>query len=345
MKKTTPIIIGLAILAVVGFQSIFTVDETEVAIVTTFGEFKASYTDPGLKTKVPFIDSVTKFDKRLQRVDVPPETILTEDKKRIRVDAYARYKIINPLLFFKNLTNETTADSRIGSIVASRLREEIAQDTQDEVISEKRESVMKAVTNTSNLFEISEPEALSMDIGLQSPDLSFFSKSPGDNSFSPVTSDMKAAILNNTLDATIELKYFIPLQDVWGVEIIDVRIKRADFPDEVEASIFERMVAERFRKSSAFRAEGEQQDKEIRAFVDREVEITLETANGQAAITRGEGEALAIEALAEALKSDPEFYGFVRSLEAYENSLDGSTIILDPTSELFKYLETYSNTK
>ena len=345
MKKTTPILIGLAILAVVGFQSIFTVDETEVAIVTTFGEYKASYTDPGLKTKVPFIDSVTKFDKRLQRVDVPPETILTEDKKRIRVDAYARYKIINPLLFFKNLTNETTADSRIGSIVASRLREEIAQDTQDEVISEKRESVMKAVTNTSNLFEISEPEALSMDSGLQSPDLSFFSKSPGDNSFSPVTSDMKAAILNNTLDATIELKYFIPLQDVWGVEIIDVRIKRADFPDEVEASIFERMVAERFRKSSAFRAEGEQQDKEIRAFVDREVEITLETANGQAAITRGEGEALAIEALAEALKSDPEFYGFVRSLEAYENSLDGSTIILDPTSELFKYLETYSNTK
>ena len=345
MKKTTPILIGLAILAVVGFQSIFTVDETEVAIVTTFGEFKASYTDPGLKTKVPFIDSVTKFDKRLQRVDVPPETILTEDKKRIRVDAYARYKIINPLLFFKNLTNETTADSRIGSIVASRLREEIAQDTQDEVISEKRESVMEAVTNTSNLFEISDSEALSMDSGLQSPDLSFFSKSPGDNSFSPVTSDMKAAILNNTLDATIELKYFIPLQDVWGVEIIDVRIKRADFPDEVEASIFERMVAERFRKSSAFRAEGEQQDKEIRAFVDREVEITLETANGQAAITRGEGEALAIEALAEALKSDPEFYGFVRSLEAYENSLDGSTIILDPTSELFKYLETYSNTK
>ena len=345
MKKTTPILIGLAILAVVGFQSIFTVDETEVAIVTTFGEFKASYTDPGLKTKVPFIDSVTKFDKRLQRVDVPPETILTEDKKRIRVDAYARYKIMNPLLFFKNLTNETTADSRIGSIVASRLREEIAQDTQDEVISEKRESVMEAVTNTSNLFEISESEALSMDSGLQSPDLSFFSKSLGDNSFSPVTSDTKAAILNNTLDASIELKYFIPLQDVWGVEIIDVRIKRADFPDEVEASIFERMVAERFRKSSAFRAEGEQQDKEIRAFVDREVEITLETANGQAAITRGEGEALAIEALAEALKSDPEFYGFVRSLEAYENSLDGSTIILDPTSELFKYLETYSNTK
>ena len=301
MKRSTPILIGLVIVAVIALQAIFTVDETEVAIVTTLGEFKASYTQPGLKTKVPFVDSVTKFDKRLQRVDVPPETILTKDKKRIRVDAYARYKIINPLIFFKNLTNEATADSRIGSIVASRLREEIAQDTQDEVISGKRESVMSAVTNA-------------------------------------------AMLLSNNLDAGTEIKYFLPLQDIWGVEIIDVRIKRADFPDEVEASIFERMVAERFRKSSAFRAEGEQQDKEIRAFVDREVEITLETANGQAAITRGEGEALAIEALAEALKSDPEFYGFVRSLEAYEKSLDGSTIILDPTSELFKYLETYSST-
>ncbi|MQG12146.1 MAG: hypothetical protein FI673_01090, partial [SAR202 cluster bacterium] len=223
-------------------------------------------------------------------------------------------------------------------------REEIAQDTQDEVISGKRESIMAAVTNTSNLFEISESEALSMENGLQNSDLSFFTKKEGEDAFNPINTDDTAMLLSNNLEATTEIKYFVPLQDIWGVEIIDVRIKRADFPDEVEASIFERMVAERFRKSSAFRAEGEQQDKEIRAFVDREVEITLETANGQAAITRGEGEALAIEALAEALKSDPEFYGFVRSLEAYEKSLDGSTIILDPTSELFKYLETYSST-
>ena len=344
MKRSTPILIGLVIVAIIALQALFTVDETEVAIVTTLGEFKASYIEPGLKTKVPFVDSVTKFDKRLQRVDVPPETILTKDKKRIRVDAYARYKIINPLIFFKNLTNEATADSRIGSIVASRLREEIAQDTQDEVISGKRESIMAAVTNTSNLFEISQSEALSMENGLQNSDLSFFTKKEDDDAFNPINTDDTAMLLSNTLEATTEVKYFVPLQDIWGVEIIDVRIKRADFPDEVEASIFERMVAERFRKSSAFRAEGEQQDKEIRAFVDREVEITLETANGQAAITRGEGEALAIEALAEALKSDPEFYGFVRSLEAYEKSLDGSTIILDPTSELFKYLETYSST-
>jgi len=341
-KKSTPIIVLVIIIIFIALQAVFTVDEKEIAIVTTFGEFKESYTSPGLKTKVPFIDTVTKFDKRLQRVDVPPETILTSDKKRIRVDAYARYKIINPLLFFKTLTNETTADSRIGSIVASRLREEIAQDTQDDLISEKRDSVMNYVTTTSNLFEISFEEANLLESGLQNQDLYFYLKSPTDSSFNPVDGDQKTLIISRALDSSFEVKYFVPLKDAWGVEIIDIRIKRADFPDEVESSIFERMIAERFEKSSGYRAEGEQKDKEIRANVNKEVEITLETANGSSAITRGEGEALAIEALAEALKSDPEFYGFVRSLEAYENSLSGTTIILDPTSELFKYLESYS---
>ena len=104
-KKITPFIVAFVIVIFVVLQAFFTVDETEVAIVTTFGEFKQSHTNPGLKFKTPFIDQVTKFDKRLQRVDVPPEQILTSDKKRISVDAYARYKIINPLLFFKNLTN------------------------------------------------------------------------------------------------------------------------------------------------------------------------------------------------------------------------------------------------
>ena len=341
-KKTTPIIILVIIIIFIALQSVFTVDEKEVAIVTTFGEYKASYITPGLKTKVPFVDTVTKFDKRLQRVDVPPETILTSDKKRIRVDAYARYKIINPLLFFKTLTNETTADSRIGSIISSRLREEIAQDTQDDLISERRDSVMNYVTTTSNLFEISYEEVYELENGLQYKDLYFYIKSPTDASFNPVNNDQRTLILSNAFDSTYEIKYFVPLQNIWGVEIIDIRIKRADFPDEVESSIFDRMMAERFEKSSAYRAEGEQEDKEIRASVNKEVEVTLETAQGYAAFTRGEGEALAIEALAIALKSDPEFYGFVRSLEAYEKSLKGSTIILDPTSELFRYLESYS---
>ena len=342
-KKVTPIIVLVIIAIFVILQAFFTVDETEVAIVTTFGEYKQSHTNPGLKIKTPFIDQVTKFDKRLQRVDVPPEQLLTSDKKRLSVDAYARYKIISPLIFFKNLTNESTADSRIGSIVASKIREEIAQDTQEEIISAKRESVMNNITTMSNLFEISYLEAQNLDNGLQNIDLSIYTKNPDQSYFTLADNNEIASILTNTLDSTVEQKFYVPLQNIWGVEVIDVRIKRADFPDSVESSIFERMVAERFRKASAFRAEGEEQDKQIRAAVDREVEITLETANGKSAIIRGEGEALAIEALAEALKSDPEFYGFVRSLEAYEIALEkDTTVILDPENELFKYLEKYS---
>ena len=136
-KKLTPIIIVLVIGIFVVLQAFFTVDETEVAIVTTFGEFKQSNTSPGLKMKTPFIDSVTKFDKRLQRVDVPPEALLTSDKKRLSVDAYARYRFINPLVFFKNLTNESTADSRIASIVASKIREEMKEILLQRIINRK----------------------------------------------------------------------------------------------------------------------------------------------------------------------------------------------------------------
>ena len=341
-KKFTPLIVLVIIALFTLFQALFQINETEVAIVTRFGEFRSSYVTPGLKLKVPYIDSVNKFDKRLQRVDVPPESLLTSDKKRIRVDAYARYKILNPLLFFKTLTDETTADSRIASIVASNLREEIALDTQDEVISEKRELVMSFITSNSNKFEISEAEASAYDGGITNEQIMIYTKPEGAPRFSLITAEDKVSLLSEVLPDTTEVKFLIPLQDIWGVEIIDVRIKRADFPDSVESSIFDRMVAERFRKASAFKAEGEQRDKEIRAEVDRLVEITLESARGEAAVLRGEGEKLAIDALAEALSEDPEFYGFVRSLEAYESSLAGSTIILDPDSELFQYLEKYS---
>ena len=341
-KKFTPIIVLVIIIIFTVFQSLFQINETEVGIVTRFGEFRSSYITPGLKMKVPFIDTVTKFDKRLQRVDVPPESLLTSDKKRIRVDAYARYKILDPLLFFKTLTDETTADSRIASIVASNLREEIALDTQDEIISEKREVVMGYITNSSNFFEISEIETGTYDGGISNEQIVLLTKAEGGARFTLITEEDKLSLMSNVLADTIQVKYLIPLYSKWGVEIIDVRIKRADFPESVESSIFERMVAERFRKASAFKAEGEQRDKEIRAEVDRLVEITLETARGEAAILRGEGEKLAIDALAQALSKDPEFYGFVRSLEAYEASLPGSTIILDPNSELFQYLEKYS---
>ena len=190
-KKFTPFIV-LAIIALFTlFQALFQINETEVAIVTRFGEFRSSYVNPGLKLKVPYIDSVNKFDKRLQRVDVPPESLLTSDKKRIRVDAYARYKILNPLLFFKTLTDETTADSRIASIVASNLREEIALDTQDEIISEKREIIMGYITNNSNLFEISETEASTYEGGLSNSQLLIYIKPENGARFTLISEEEK----------------------------------------------------------------------------------------------------------------------------------------------------------
>jgi membrane protease subunit HflC len=189
-KKFTPIIVLVIIIIFTTFQALFQINETEVGIVTRFGEFRSSYITPGLKVKVPFIDTVTKFDKRLQRVDVPPESLLTSDKKRIRVDAYARYKILDPLLFFKTLTDETTADSRIASIVASNLREEIALDTQDEIISEKREIVMGYITNSSNFFEISDIEANTYDGGISNEQIVILTKAEGGARFTLITEEV-----------------------------------------------------------------------------------------------------------------------------------------------------------
>ena len=142
---------------------------------------------------------------------------------------------------------------------------------------------------------------------------------------------------------TSTVSYFRPLVDELGIEIVDVRMKRADFPTEIEASVFARMRAERARIAEGLRAEGTQRDREIRAEVDRDVQIILETANGTSARLRGEAEQEAITILAEALEKAPEFYSFRRSLEAYEKILDGqSLVVLEADSDLFKYLQSSS---
>ena len=145
-KLTIPLIVIIIAIVVVVPQTLFIVDETQLAIVTRFGEFKRSHNNPGLQVKTPFAEQVTTFDKRLLRVDVAPASLLTSDKRNLVIDSYARYKIIDPLVFFKNLRNETLADARVGDIVNSQLRQEVARDLQTEVISETREDIMNQVT-------------------------------------------------------------------------------------------------------------------------------------------------------------------------------------------------------
>ena len=167
MRKTLiPIAVVLVFLFIGLPQVFFVVDETELAIVTRFGAFQRDYQSPGLKIKTPIIENVTKFDKRLLRIDAPPTSLLTKDKKNLVIDAYARYKIVDPLLFFQAIGNELQAESKLGDIVNSRLRDEVAQDDQEEVISEVRELIMNRVTKASNLVDISRQEAINLPGGL-----------------------------------------------------------------------------------------------------------------------------------------------------------------------------------
>lgn len=347
-KVFVPTVIAAIIALIVLPQTFFTVDETQLAIVTRFGEFRRAHNEPGLRVKVPFIDSVTKFDSRLLRADAPPASLLTADKRNLVIDSYARYRIVEPLLFFQRLSSEREAASRVSAIVNSQLRSEVALDLQSDIISETREEVMQRVTVASNRAEISRDEAVLFPDGLNNPEITILLTPLVQDPDSIVrartpTPEEKAALIREENPPEIEgfsVSYFQPLARGFGVEIVDVRIKGADFPIDIASSVFNRMQAERERIASGLRAEGTQRDAEIRADVDRQVEITLETARGRAALLRGEGEGEAITILAAALEQDPEFYDFQRTLEAYRNALDSdTTVLLDSDSDLFKFLQ------
>jgi len=343
-KLTIPLIVIIIAAAIVVPQTLFVVDETQLAIVTRFGEFKRSHRSPGLQVKTPFAEQVTKFDKRLLRVDVAPASLLTADKRNLVIDSYARYRIVDPLVFFKNLRNESGADARVGDIVNAQLRQEVAQDLQHEVISETREDIMHRVTAASNRIEVSRDD-LFRDYGsLDHPAVSVFvDEDTSDTMRSrPATAEELALLASDANPPAMDgfsVTYSASVIEALGIEIIDVRIKRADFPPDIETSVFARMEAERERIASGLRAEGAQRDAEIRAEVDRQVNIILETAEGTSALLRGEAEQEAITILAESLEADPDFYSFRRSLEAYKVFMDSqTTVIIDPESDLLKFL-------
>lgn len=344
-KLTIPLIIIILAVVVVVPQTLFVVDETQLAIVTRFGQFKRSYSSPGLQVKTPFAEEVLKFDSRLLRVDVIPASLLTEDKRNLVIDSYARYRITDPLLFFQSLRNEAGADARVGDIVNAQLRQEVARDLQNEVISETRQNIMDRVTRASNKIESDRSQLVGNPRirTLLSPfvtvtvDEDLTDELPG-----RAATDNEIARLEADGDALtpFSVTYLVDIRELLGIEIVDVRIKRADFPPDIETSVFSRMEAERERIASGLRAEGTQRDSEIRADVDRRVNIILETAMGRSALLRGEGEQEAIKILAESLEKNPEFYAFRRSLEAYKVFMDSqTTVILDPGSDLLKYLQ------
>ena len=283
MKKLSIlIIIALVLAAILVPQILYVVDETQLALVTRFGAPQLpAKTNPGLYTKTPFVEKVTYFEKRLLLFDAPPEDLLTADKKRLRIDVYARGKITDPLRFFETVITQDRARSRAIDIIASELRSEIGLDDQSDIIKTTREDIMNRVRDR-----------------------------------------------------------VIPQLAEFGLTIVDVRIKRADFPDEIADSVYARMRAERVRIANRERAEGQEVDLEKRATVDREaIEITS-SAEKEADIIRGTGEATAIKVYAQALARDPEFYTFLRTLDAYKKFLtENTTVVLPTNSDLFQYLQ------
>jgi len=343
-KLIIPLIVIIIAIVIVVPQTLFVVDETQMAIVTRFGEFKRSHTTPGLQMKTPFAEQVTKFDKRLLRVDVAPASLLTSDKRNLLIDSYARYRIVDPLIFFKNLRNETLADARVGDIVNSQLRQEVARDLQTEVISETREDIMDQVTKDSNRIEITRRDVFEVFEGIHDPFVTVRIDEDANDEVRPrLATDQELIILESDASpeslAGLNITYFASIRKALGIVIVDVRIKRADFPPDIETSVFSRMEAERERIASGLRAEGSQRDSEIRANVDRQVNIILETAEGTSALLRGQAEQEAIEILAKSLEKNPDFYSFRRSLEAYKVIMDSkTTVILDPDSDLLRFL-------
>ena len=295
MPKGLKYAIGLVVLIIIAVivipQFLFTVDETNQALVLRFGEFNREVREPGLKTKIPFIETVTKYEKRLLRFDAPPETLITLDKKNLIIDAYARYKITDPRKFFETVINEAGADARLRDIISGELKKQIASYNQSDIIINQR--------RTGEIEGVPTIVQAVTDISKQSA------------------------------------------RDI-GVEIIDVRIKRADFTETIQQSIFQRMNAERQQEAALFRAEGSEFDFRIRASADRTRTITIANAMRDSDIIRGCGESVAVKIFASAFNKDPEFYNFQRSLEAYSKALSNQdTLVLDADSDLFRYLNNF----
>jgi len=275
--------VGLVLLVIVvifGSQTFFTVGEWEQAIVIQLGEFKRAIQKPGLNWKYPFVQQVVKVERRILASDAQPAEYLTKDKKRVVVDHVTRWKIKDPLLFYKTVRAEAGARARLDEIVFSELREELARRNFASIIAEEREPAMEAVAAR----------------------------------------------------AAEKAKEF-------GLDVVDVRVKRADLPREVQESVFARMRSERERISKRYRSEGAEESKKITAGTDKEKTIILAKAYEESETRRGEGDAEATAIYGKAYGQDPEFYGFVRSLAAYDKFLSKkSTVLLPQDSRLLRYL-------
>jgi membrane protease subunit HflC len=276
-KILLPIVV---ILGAIVFFSVFIIKEVNQAIVLQFGDPKRIIVEPGLNFKIPFIQNVVYLDKRILNLDTPPEEVIASDQKRLIVDAFARFKIVDPLKFYISVGNERVARSRLSTIINSRIRNVLGQQELQTLLSKDRTKQMTLIQEGVNT----------------------------------------------------EAKNF-------GIEIVDVRIKRADLPQANSDAIYRRMQTEREREAKEFRARGAEMAVTITSTADKEVTVILANAQKKSEIMKGEGDGERNKIFAEAFGRDPEFFAFYRAMQAYETALIGgdTSLILSPDSEFFKF--------
>lgn len=282
MNRSIAIGVGAVALiaAIVLYLSAFTVSMTQQAIVLQFGDPRQVITEPGLHWKLPVVQNVIYIDKRILNLNVPPEEIIATDRKRLVVDAFARYKIVDSLRFYQSVGDPRNSADRLRPNFVSSLRNVLGDHTLEELVRDNRAGLMKKIQESFN-------------------------------------------------SAAIQ----------FGIEIVDVRIRRADLPEQNSQAIYQRMQTEREREAAEIRAQGNEEAQRIRSRADREVTVTLAEAERDAQILRGEGDAKRNEIYGEAYSADPEFFAFYRSMEAYKLSLksENTTMIVTPDSEFFRY--------
>ncbi len=289
MSQSRMILIGVGLVAllILAANTFYIVDQRKQAVVLRFGEpqrvvnaFRDN--DPGLKVKAPFLENVILLDKRNQALEADSEEIIAADQERLVVDAFLRYRISDPLQFFRTLRDERTAADRLERLVNSSLRQVLGSVPSNDIIASRRAELMLATRND-------------------------------------VATRARAARL--------------------GIEVIDIRIKRADLPQANQQAVYRRMQTSRQQEAAQIRGVGEQQKREIMAGADREVTVTLATATEESSKTRGEGDARRVAIFAQSYGRDPSFAAFFRSMQAYSGALASgdTTMILSPKSDFFKY--------
>lgn len=299
--------IGLLIaVLVVGLTSTYTVGEAEQVILTQFGDPVGDpVVAPGLHFKVPFIQQANYFDKRFLEWDGSPNQVPTKDKRFIWVDTYARWRIVDPLRFFQRLRDERGAQSRLDDILDGETRNAVA-----------RYDLIELVRNSNRNREDIPIEAEEEEVIL--------------NVIEKGRDQVSREVLERAAERTADL----------GIELLDLRIKRINYVEEVQQDVFARMIAERQRIAELYRSEGQGEAARIEGERERDLQRIQSEAFRSAEELRGNADAEATGIYAGAYNRDADFYAFIRSLEAYEKVIDGETmLILDTGSEFLKFLE------